>query len=282
MSDWTITGSEGLPILGDTDSPGSGARCAVLLVHGFKGYKDYGMFPVIGRALADAGIICHRFNLAHSGMTDRVETFERPDLFERDTWAFQVEDVAAVAGAVREGKIAGRGLPLVLVGHSRGGVTALLAAAWRADEIDNLAGVVTINAPGTCCSLSQDQKQELLRAGTLDSPSGRTGQTLRVGRAWLQDQLDEPARHDVPAAAARVPAPLLVMHGDADTTVDPGASATIVGAARSARRVLIEGGDHVLNTPNPARPGGDRSPQLDRTIGEIAAFCDELAAPNSR
>ena len=41
---FTIESSEGLPIRGDLESTG-GARALVVIVHGFKGFKDWGFFP---------------------------------------------------------------------------------------------------------------------------------------------------------------------------------------------------------------------------------------------
>ena len=82
---WTIRGAARQPIIGDAHLPQGEPRGAVLIAHGFKGYKDYGMFPRIAAELSGRGLIAHRFNFSHSGMTARTETFERPDLFERDT-----------------------------------------------------------------------------------------------------------------------------------------------------------------------------------------------------
>ncbi len=55
VSDWSISGSQGQPILGNThmsapgSTPGSTAGSTpigvMLICHGFKGYKDYGFFP---------------------------------------------------------------------------------------------------------------------------------------------------------------------------------------------------------------------------------------------
>jgi hypothetical protein len=84
--EWSIEGSEGEPIIGNAHLPEAPPGGVVLVAHGFKGYKDYGMFPRIAESLANRGFIAHRFNFSHSGMTGAIETFERPDLFERDTW----------------------------------------------------------------------------------------------------------------------------------------------------------------------------------------------------
>ena len=267
---WTIPGSESLEILGETHAPSGPPRAAAVIVHGYKGYKDYGMFPLLAERLARARFVTHRFNLAHSGMTNRTETFERPDLFERDTWRFQAEDIRAVVRAIHAGTLAGQRLPLFLIGHSRGGVSGTLAAAWFADELA-LAGLVTINAPDTCCSLRDADRDTLPRDGFIPTLSARTGQTLRVGRAWLQDQLDHPELHDLLAQAERVRCPALVIQGAADETVPPSAADHLAGAL-GARTLIIPGATHVLNTPNPTPPDADPSPQLAAALAGIVGF----------
>ncbi len=273
MSEWTITGSEGLDLLGKTDTPAGQARAVAIVVHGFKGYMDYGMFPSIAQRLAGEGVIAHRFNLAHSGMTRNTETFEKPELFARDTWRFQVEDVMAVVRAIRAQELLGGGLPLALIGHSRGGATCLLTAGRFADELPELAGIVTINAPDTCCSLSKEQRAKMLSDGFIESPSARTGQALRINASWLRDQLDCPDEHDLLALAGRIRASALVIHGDSDQTVDPRAATNITHAlARTDGPVMIPGGDHVLNTPNPWPPGRKPPPQLGEALDQLASF----------
>ena len=91
----------------------------MIVAHGFKGYKDYGMFPRIAAELAGRGFISHRFNFSHSGMTADTETFGRPDLFEKDTLNKQVADLQSVIEGVSCGVLAGQGFPIVIFGHSR-------------------------------------------------------------------------------------------------------------------------------------------------------------------
>src|SRR5262245_57909745 len=169
---WSIPGAEGQPILGDTHRPppSPSARGVILVLHGFKGYKDYGMFPRLATECAAAGFIAHRFNFSYSGMTNRIEMFERPDLFERDTWNKQVFDLRSVIESMGRGQIEGRGLPYVIFGHSRGGVTALLTAGRFADDPDFVqpAGIVTAAAPASCNPLSRDEIEILLARGYLE------------------------------------------------------------------------------------------------------------------
>ncbi|RMH26856.1 MAG: alpha/beta fold hydrolase [Planctomycetota bacterium] len=281
---WSIPGAGGEPLLVSTDrragltTPAS----AVLLAHGFKGYKDYGFIPVLSRRLAGRlPIVVHRFNFSHSGMTEEIATFARPDLFERDTWNKQVADLDALMGAIEAGRAPATPArtPIVLMGHSRGGVSCLLCAGRRARDgrPPAPAAVVTISAPAECCSLDERAKAELRQRGHLESPSSRTGQTLRIGRAWLDEQEADPAGHDLAALASRIEAPVLVVHGDADPTVDPACADRIASACPRGRVRLIPGADHVFNTPNPADLEAAPSAQLAELIDHIAGFLGPIA-----
>ncbi len=277
MTEWTIRGSEGLDLLGKTDLPSGKAHAVAVIVHGFKGYMDYGMFPSLAWCAAEEGVIAHRFNLAHSGMTRDIKTFEKPELFARDTWRFQVEDVMCVVRAIRSGALAGDGVPLVLIGHSRGGATCLLTAGLHADELRELGGVVTINAPHSCCRMSHELRDRLLHDGFMESPSARTGQVLTIGAGWLRDQIDHPEDHDLLAIAGRIRARALVIHGESDHTVEPRSAVSITQAlALPTEPVFVSGGDHVLNTPNPWPPSENPPPQLGETLDRLASFLREI------
>ena len=250
---WTIPGSEGHPILGNCHHATGSARGVVILVHGFKGYKDYGMFPWLATRLSAAGLVTHRFNFSHSGMTNRIDTFERPDLFERDTWDRQVHDLLAIVDALRNGVLPGSGLPVVLFGHSRGGVTCLLFAGRHAETHgEHLTGIITAATPAATNRLSDDDQQTLLREGRFASPSARTGQTLYIGADWLQTQRDDPAGHDLATLLPRIVQPITLIHGDADETV-PVADVHTLHALRKTNTqvVIVPGANHVFSAPNP-------------------------------
>lgn len=266
---WSVPGSGGQPVLGVTQRPattGPAGTGAVVLAHGFKGYYDYGLFPVLAQALLAAGLTCHRFNFSHSGMTRDTATFARPDLFEQDTWARQQQDLNAVLDHVGAGQH-----PTVLFGHSRGGVSSLLAAPRHAVR---LAGVVSAAAPAESCSLDPTARRLLKKHGRLPSPSGRTGQELFVGRAWLEEIEADPTASDPVAALARVPTglPVLLLHGDADTTVGPDAMARLHAARPSAQAVVLPGANHVFNIANPHPSGATLDPAAQDFVQRVVAF----------
>ena len=263
---WSIPGSNGQPILGVTDAPDGPSAGSVLLAHGFKGYYDYGLFPVLARALTAAGLTCHRFNFSHSGMTRDTAAFARPDLFEQDTWGRQQEDLAAVLDHLDAGA-----KPTVLFGHSRGGLSSLLAAPRHAQR---LAGVVSAAAPADACSLDDTQRRLLKKHGRLSSPSGRTGQELFVGRAWLDEIEADPAASDPVLAVAQVPAdlPVLLLHGDADATVTPQSLERLHAARPASEHALLPGANHVFNIANPHQADTPLDPAAQDFVQRVVAF----------
>jgi alpha-beta hydrolase superfamily lysophospholipase len=274
--EWTIQGVDLQPIFGDTHSPPDGTVPIgqVILSHGFKGYKDYGLLPRLADHLATAGLIAHRFNFSHSGMTRQYETFERPDLFERDTWMKQVFDLTSVVDQVRQEQTV---FPVVLFGHSRGGVTSLLTAARLAGVGRPVAGVVTAASPADASRLTDEQAEILKRAGRMSSPSGRTGQELFVGRAWLDEIEADPEGHDPIRAAGNLGCPLLAIHGDDDDTVPVADVHRLTKSAGTEPEVILDA-NHVFNAPNPMPKPEDQKPseqtrQLFELVKEFALNC---------
>ena len=278
---WQLPGADGQPLYGNTHLPANGAwqaRGVLLICHGFKGYKDYGYLPALAHAAGERGLIAHRFNFSHSGVTERHETFERPELFERDTFAKQVHDVHAVASAVAGGELAGAGLGQAWFGHSRGGVTAMLAAdGGLIEPARRVAGqpraLITAAAPSRACHFDEAACDELRRAGRVASPSARTGQVLYVGRPWLGEIEAQPQAHDVLAAVRRAALPMLVVHDGGDETVPVSAAHELLAAAgERGRLMIIDAASHTFDAPNPLAMDGPLAAATSRLIAEACAF----------
>jgi len=278
-----LDGADDQPIYGDTHLPDGDALGIFVICHGFKGYKDYGFMPWLAARAVQRGFIVHRFNFSHSGMTNRIEIFERPDLFERDTWGKQIYDLHQVASAVRQQQLPGGELPMIWFGHSRGGVTAVLAANRAMQMYPGLmpVAIIVAAAPARSCSLDENARHLLRKNGYLDSPSSRTKQTLRVGRAWLAEQEADPQAFDPLLAAAHLSCPLLIVHGSMDATVPvEAAHAYARAAANRAELHIITNGNHVFNGRNPMPADQPPADQLVQMADVTLAFSEKWARGN--
>ena len=257
IQSWELKGAEGKTIFGNTHVPQSKPIGTIVICHGFKGYKDYGFFPKLAETASSNGLLAHRFNFSHSGMTNNIEIFERPDLFESDTWNKQITDLSHVLNAIRDSIIEGHNLPLVIFGHSRGGVTSILATSRLKKEPTSslgqmISGVITAASPATGFWLNKDQIKTLKKQGRLLSPSSRTGQDLYIGLEMLTEMEHKPSAFDAIKAIQDITCPICIIHGNDDPTVPVSCAHKLAEAANlNTTRIIIPEANHVFNAPNP-------------------------------
>lgn len=242
LSSFTIPSSEGLPIRGDIDTPGK-PRALVVVVHGFKGFKDWGFFPWLAEHLCNAGFAVVRFNMSRSGIGENPETFEQLDLFAGDTYSQQLADLQSVLGHVQEAL----DLPLFLLGHSRGGGIALLGAA----AAPRLRGVITWSAISHVDRWDRATIQLWRRDGYLEALNTRTKQMMRMSTRMLDDIEANRSKLDIRAAAAALRVPLLVVHGAKDETVPVKEASEIAACTADASRLIVENASHTFNAIHP-------------------------------
>ena len=217
-----IRSREGLPIRGDIDAPLK-ARAVVVIVHGFRGFMDWGFFPWLSEYLCASGAVAVRFNMSRSGIGEVNDRFDRLDLFRDDTYTIQLHDLLDVVAHTRSHF---RGLPLFLLGHSRGAAIALLAAR----EIEDLAGVITWSA------ISHADRWEDIDVSST---------------AVLADFEANRDRLDIHASAAQLRVPLLSIHGANDSSVSPDESRAVVSSAKDGSLMIVGGASHTFNAIHP-------------------------------
>jgi uncharacterized protein len=239
---FTILSDENLPIRGDLDAPPE-AKALVVIVHGFKGFKDWGFFPwLAGTLLAHRFAVC-RFNMSHSGIDENPETFDRLDLFAEDTYSGQIADLQKVVRYCQERVDA----PVFLVGHSRGGGVSLLAA----EGIENLSGIVTWSAISRTDRWDEATKSMWRSIGYLEVENTRTKQMMRMSPRMLDDIEAHHDRLDILKCVTQIEQPILIIHGARDESVTVGESAEIESYAGNASRAVIAKASHTYNAIHP-------------------------------
>jgi pimeloyl-ACP methyl ester carboxylesterase len=240
-----IDSDEGLLIRGAIELPAR-PKAAVVIVHGFKGFKEWGFFPWVSAQLCEHGFAACRFDLSRNGVGDDPEQFGRLDLFADDTYSIQLADLRAVIRHCRSQESL-RNLPLFLLGHSRGAAIAILGA----HEVPDLEGVITwagISATGRWDAAT---KSSWRRDGFLDVLNQRTGQMMRLSTAILDDFDRHADALNMERALMKMRVPLLVIHGDHDETVPVVEARRISTAALDSSLVVIGGGTHTFNAIHP-------------------------------
>lgn len=242
------------------------ARPAVVVVHGFKGFKDWGLWPPLAERLARAGFSAVTLNLSGSGVDDTGE-FVFPERFGHNTFSAELQDVRRVVDALFAGELAvAAPTALGLLGHSRGGGVSVLAAA--ADP--RVGALVTWAAISTVERWPAAHRGAWREAGVVEVKNARTGQVL----PHYTDVLDDIERNgqalDIEAAAARIAVPWLIVHGSEDETVALSEGERLSAAAPPGSRFLpVEGAGHTFGAVHPWRGS---TPELDRAMNASLEF----------
>jgi uncharacterized protein len=258
-------------ILVDVRSAGRNtSRPAVVVVHGFKGFKDWGMFPHLAERLARAGFSAVTFNLSGSGVDDGGE-FSLPDRFGHNTFSAELQDLQRVLDALTSGAL-GVPLPstLALVGHSRGGGIAVLQTA----RDSRIKALVTWAAISRVERWPEDQRRAWRARGQTEIQNARTGQILPLYTDVLDDIEQNAETLDIAAAAARIRVPWLIIHGTEDESVGFTEAETLKAASRHRKTELlaIEHGGHTFGATHPWRSTtAELDTVFDATLDWLAA-----------
>jgi pimeloyl-ACP methyl ester carboxylesterase len=223
-------------------------RSAVVVIHGFKSFKDWAFFPHVCRSLAASGHAVISFNFSGSGIGSHPERFTELEAFAANTFSREVEEVGWVVEWVMTGDL----LPckpasIGLLGHSRGGGDAIL----HASDDRRVGALITWSAISTFDRWSSEKRAEWLEAGRVHVLNSRTGQEMPLDVGLLQDLERNRARLDVESAASRVAAPWLILHGGADQTVGLEEGQALARAAPSGRLCVVAGAGHTYGVGHP-------------------------------
>ncbi|WP_046247294.1 alpha/beta hydrolase family protein [Hymenobacter terrenus] len=250
------------------------AKPVILFVHGFKGFKDWGHFPLLADFFAGEGFVFVKLNLSHNGLVvGGTGDLEDLEAFGRNNFSIELDDVGQVIDALFSPgatPVPAAELDLshlFLVDHSRGGGLVLLKAAEdpRVRAVTTWAGIADVDQ-----RWPQPVLAEWQRTGVLHVPNSRTGQQLPLHYQIVEDFLANRLRLDIAHNVRRhLAQPLLLIHGEEDETVAVAAAHTLHELKPDAELLLVPGATHMFGGahPWPAR----ELPEPTRHIAEATA-----------
>ncbi len=224
ISSGQVPSSEGLPIRWDLYTPISGTSRefpVIIFLHGFKGFKDWGPFPDACEDLARSGYGVLAMNFSLNGIGENKTELDRLDLFERETLSQDLDDIGTIIHALQKGEIQDSHSHLNtdnigIVGHSRGGHTAIVAAS----EFESIQCLVTWSAVGNYMSRwAEDKIKEWKSKGFIEVENGRTGQIMKVGKVVYEDAVSNADQLMAMKRVSDLRIPSLFIHAREDETV---------------------------------------------------------------
>lgn len=219
----------------------------VVICHGFKGFAHWGFFPYLAGEIANGGLNAVTFDFSGSGIGADRESGTENEKFERNTVSAELADLDRVIASARARGVIGSG-KFGLFGHSRGGGIAILHAG--SDE--NVGALVTWNSISFVKRWTDAEAKAWRSRGYSEIVNSRTGQVYKMGTALLDDvEANSAGKLDVDAAASRITAPWLILHGKADETVPPGEAERLHAASKGRATLHLIEGNHGFGAKHP-------------------------------
>jgi acylglycerol lipase len=252
-------------------------RAHLLLIHGIA--EHAGRHAHVASQFADAGIETHAYDLRGFGASQGRRAYV-------DRWSQYHDDLEDRLASVRA---AAGALPVILYGHSMGGLIALgyvlaepprprpdllvlsapaiaaVMASWKRSlaavlgrALPNLEVANSLPAGGLCRT---PQVETTYRADPLNTH--RT--TARLGLELFGEQARVAARL---AGTRALPLPTYVLHGSDDPIVPVSASGLLDGRQNVTRHVYPRLRHEMHNEPEAASVIGDTIAWIDRSLGK--------------
>lgn len=225
----------------------------VIFCHGYKGFKDWGAWDVMGKAIAEAGYCFVKFNFSHNGGTVE-QPIDFPDLeaFGNNNYTKELDDLGDVIDWIEtnfKDNFAIDTSKIYLIGHSRGGGISILKTAEdsRITKLITLASVCDFEKRTATISDLEQWKNDGVKYVT----NGRTKQQMPHYFQFYTNFIQNKERLNIEAACKNITVPQLIIHGDADTSVYIQEAENLHAWNPSSQLSIIKDADHVFNTKHP-------------------------------
>ncbi len=132
-----------------------------------------------------------------------------------------------------------------------------------------ITALVTWSAISSVERWSAEAKAAWRSRGFLNIQNSRTGQVMPLSTDVLEDIDRNAISLDIAAAAERITAPWLIIHGGEDETVDKSDAESLSRLMKNGRMLILPGAGHTFGASHPLK---EIPPALDQAIGESVGW----------
>ena len=251
-----VDGKHGKPLLVDVYVPKSADPAPVVLfAHGFKGFKDWGIWDLIAREFVRAGYVFLKFNFSHNGTTISAPLdFGDLPAFGENNYTKELADIDLLLDHLEKGTLVSLDKvdlnKLTIIGHSRGGgITAVKAGIDP--RITAWIGWASVKDLAYAWRGKEELIEKWKETGVLEIMNGRTKQLMPLYFQLYEDFSIHEEAYSVEVAISCMEKPLLVIHGTNDPAVPVGVTDSFKSWNERLELTLIEGANHVFGGSHP-------------------------------
>lgn len=226
----------------------------VIFCHGYKGYKDWGVFGKMNTDFTRQGLALVTFNFSHNGGT-LEQPIDFPDLeaFGQNNYTMELDDLQSVIDWITHNKEHHKEIDtenITLIGHSRGGGIATLTASkdTRIKRLITWAAVSTLDR-----TMFQEgpELEQWKKEGVFYIVNGRTKQQMPHYIQFYENYKANQSYLDIQKAAQQLSIPHLILHGDGDLAVPVQHAQNLHQWNPNSKLHIIKNANHVFGAKQP-------------------------------
>lgn len=270
-----LEGKHGRPVVTDVFySEEKKEKPVLIFCHGYKGFKDWGTWNLMAEEFVQKGLMFIKFNFSFNGGT-LEQPIDFPDLkaFGENTFIKELDDLEVILDW-----LSGEDFPfhdyadssnISLMGHSRGGGTAIIKASEdsRIKNLITLASVSDFESRFPSGKELEEWKEN--KIGYVENT--RTKQKMPHLYSFYENFKENEERLNISKAVKKLKIPFLIVHGSEDTTVNADNAVDLKRWDPKAELFILEGSNHVFEGAHPWEQE-ELPPAKKKIVDKVSGF----------
>lgn len=226
----------------------------IIFCHGYKGFKDWGAWHLVGNYFAETGFNFIKFNFSHNGTTiDQPADFADLDAFGNNNYVKEISDLGKVIDWIEQNQMYSKYFDkssIYLIGHSRGGGISIIRTAID-HRIKKLVTWASVSDFHHRMIPNETGLQKWKSEGAIYVKNARTGQELPHYYQFYESLQENKELLDIENQVKTIHQPLLIIHGDQDEAVSIDEAKNLKEWNPKAKFKIIPEGTHTFKTKHP-------------------------------
>jgi len=248
-----------------------GKQDLVIIVHGFKGFMDWGFFPFAAEKIAGAGYPVLCFNFSHNGVGEDLVNFTQLDKFALNNYSLEVDELNQIIKAFESNYFGNKGNTKVsLIGHSRGSLAVVINS-----QIEIVKSFVTWAGISNPDRFSNRQKKEWRKEGVFNVLNARTNQLMSMSVKFLDD-MEENLQNklNIKNVLSKNKKPFLIIQGEQDLAVKVNEAKNLYNWNRENAQIeILPSTGHTFDAVHPFK---EESENLKKVLNKTINFLEEI------
>lgn len=242
-----------------------GRKDLVIIVHGFKGFMNWGFFPYAAETIAAEGFPVLSFNFSHNGVGEDLFNFTELDKFSLNTYSLEVDELNEIIKAFEKDYFGNKlDTKVNLIGHSRGGLSVVMNS-----ENELVRSFITWAGISKIDRFSKRQKEEWRKEGNFGILNARTQQMMNLSVNLLDDiENNAQDKLNIKSVLNQNIKPYLIIQGEQDLAVKVDEAESLFSWTKeNARLELLPATGHTFDAVHPFEKTTENlSKVLNKTI----------------